>query len=71
MNLMAGAVYALYQAAELDYDDNRANPKPDASKQEFRRSVVNISQRLSPEDAVNGLEVLCKRLEDSLGKGRA
>jgi len=51
VNLIAGAIYALHQAAELDYDDNRANPNPDASKQEFRRSVINISQRSSPEDA--------------------
>src|SRR5262245_43157570 len=131
VNLMAGAIYALHQAAKLDYDDNRANPNPDVSKQEFRRSVINISQGLSPEDAwlagfylnsallrmaplnerinkqtrtkhditdihrlvnkikhepsaqmgrawhvtltdaVDALEVLCKRLEDSLGKERA
>ena len=32
VNLMAGATYALHQAAELDYDDNRANPNPDGSK---------------------------------------
>jgi hypothetical protein len=130
VNLIAGAIYALHQAAKLDYDDNRANPNPDVSKQEFRRSVINISQGLLPEDAwlagfylnsallrmaplnerinkqthttynitnirrlvnkikhepdaqmgqmwhvtlidaVDALEVLCKRLEESLGKER-
>jgi hypothetical protein len=49
VNLIAGAIYALHQAAKLDYDDNRANPNPDASKQEFRRSVINISKGLSPD----------------------
>jgi len=128
VNLMAGAAYALHQAAELDYDDNRANPNPDASKQEFKRSAINISKGVSPEhtwlagfylnsallrmapiserinkhthtehdipkvhrlvnkikhvsdaqigqawhvtlvDAVDALDVLCKRLEDSLHK---
>ena len=131
VNLIAGAIYALHQASELDYDDNRANPNPDASKQEFRRSVINISKGLSPDDewlagfylnsallrmaplnerineytktkhyitdvrrlvnkikhepdaqmgqpwhvtlpdAVDALEVLCKRLEDLLSKERA
>lgn len=49
VNLIAGAIYALYQAAMLDYDDNRANPNPEASKQEFRLSVINISKGLSPD----------------------
>jgi hypothetical protein len=51
VNLIAGALYALHQAATLDYDDNRANSNPDVSKQEFRRAVIKISRGLLPEDA--------------------
>jgi hypothetical protein len=51
MNLLTGILYSLHQAAKLDYDDSRANPNPEASTQEFRRSVINMSQGLSPEVA--------------------
>jgi hypothetical protein len=50
VNLMAGAVYALHQAAVLNYDDKRATPNPETSKREFRRSVINIAKGLSPDD---------------------
>jgi hypothetical protein len=50
MNLMAGALYALYQAAELGYDDSRATPNPDASMREFRHSAIKISKGLPPAD---------------------
>ena len=43
-NLMTGALYALYEAAKLNYDDKRANPNPEVSKQEFQQSAVNISK---------------------------
>ncbi|MBZ0104622.1 hypothetical protein MELA_01279 [Candidatus Methylomirabilis lanthanidiphila] len=51
LNLMTGAVFATYQAAKLDYDDDRANPNPDESKREFKRSAIGISRGKSPHRA--------------------
>jgi hypothetical protein len=51
LNLMTGAVFATYQAAKLDYDDDRANPNPDVSKREFKRSAIGVSRGRSPHRA--------------------
>ena len=50
-NLLAGAIYSLQQAAKLDYDDSRANPDPEVSTQEFRHSVIKMSQGEIPDVA--------------------
>lgn len=49
-NLLTGALYALHEAAKLNYDDKRANPNPEASKREFKQSAINISKGTSPDD---------------------
>jgi hypothetical protein len=51
MNLLVGVIYSLQQAAKLDYDDNRANPDPRISTQEFRHSVIKMSQGVTPDVA--------------------
>jgi hypothetical protein len=50
-NLMAGALYALHRAADLDYDDSRSHPNPEASTREFRQTALNVDRHCPPERA--------------------